>query len=138
VRTATILTLILLSTSPALRAEDHGSQNKEIFDWGTNRQTFDVKVSVRRAEGKFTISDRGLAWEQIQTSFPGTGIIPWQDITSWYCQGEGDLYILWRPRTPRPFPIGFKRDELVTVVNNYLVKYAPDSLDTSRGCAAIR
>ncbi len=128
----TLLSLVLLFLHLALAAQDHGSQSKEIFDWGANKQTFKVGLTIRHSEGQFTISERGLGWIQLYTNDRGTGVIPWQEVHSWYCQ-RGDLMILAQNRSVS-MPIGFSHADLVKVVN-VLTKYAPDAQDTSRACS---
>jgi len=131
-RSARVLTLVLVSVPAALWSQDHGSQYKDLISWGPNKETFKVTFPPRGAEGGFMVSELGFRWIRIGADDNGTGPIPWDDVRSWSC---------WRPMgvtiaTEHGEAImSLKRADLLKVVNQYLKKYAPAALDAAKGCS---
>jgi hypothetical protein len=133
-RVARVLTLVLLSVPAALRSQEHSSQFKDLISWGSNKETFKVTLTIRRAEGTFSVSEQGFRWMFIGGADTGTGPVPWEDVRSWSCGRPNGLTIT----TPNGGPgiaIGLKREDLLKVVNQYLKKYAPAALDAAKGCS---
>jgi len=61
-RTARVLTLVLLSVPAALWRQGHGNQYKDAISWGPNKETLKVTLTVRRTAGVFMASERGFRW----------------------------------------------------------------------------
>jgi len=131
VRAARVLMLTALSVPAALWSQDHGSQYKDLISWGPNKQTFQVTLTGRHAEGVFMASELGFRWFLVGGADTGTGPIPWGEISSWSC-GQPFGLTITAPHTSAQ--IGLKREDLLKVVNQYLKKYAPAALDADRGC----
>lgn len=131
-RIACVLILVLLSVPAAIWSQDHASQFKDLISWGPNKETFKVTLTIRSAPGLFMVSEQGFRWILIGSADTGTGPLPWEDIGSWSCGRPIGLTITTRHGI---MDIGFTREELLKVVNQYLRKYAPEALDAARGCS---
>lgn len=130
--TARVLALVLLSVPAAVWSQQHGSQYHDLISWGPYKETFKVILTIRRAPGVLTVSEQGFRWILIGGADTGTGPIPWEDISSWSCGRPIGLTIT----TPHVgTQIGLKREDLLKVVNQYLKKYAPATLDATKGCS---
>jgi len=127
-RAALVLALILLSVPAALWSQDHASQYKDVISWGPNKQTFQVTLTGRGAEGIFMVSEQGFRWFLVGGVETGTGPLPWGDIRTWSCSRQNVLML-------DNAVIGLKHEDLLKVVNQYLKKFAPAALDTAHGCA---
>ena len=127
-RAARVFLLVLLSLPGALWSQEHGDQYHDSISWGPNKETFRVTLTSRRAEGTFLVSESGFRWFLLGGVDTGTGPLPWQDIRTWSCARPGRLTI-------NGADINLKREDLLKVVNQYLKKFAPASIEPEKGCS---
>jgi hypothetical protein len=105
--------------------------------WGqAPKQTFNVEVNIAMSSlpGTFTVSEQGYDWAITgKSQYHSEGLTPWKELRHWSCNGEIYGFALTLHHQKGVSGFRFRHDDLVTVVNNYLKKYAGDKLD-GEGC----
>ncbi|MEO5922471.1 MAG: hypothetical protein ABIR70_01450 [Bryobacteraceae bacterium] len=129
---ARVLTVVLLAIPAALWGQEHANQFKDLISWGPSKQTFKVTLTIRHAEGSFSVSEQGFRWTVVGSADIGTGPIPWEDIRGWSCEAPTRLLIATPHGTA---DMDLKREELLKVVDQYLKKFVPAALDAAKGCS---
>jgi len=99
------------------------------------KETFKAQMSMAMSsfEVNFTVSEAGYSWAGTDGHYRN-GPIPWKDVRRWSCQGENSGFALTLHHQTGVDDFRFRHDDLVTIVNNYLMKYAGDKLDAKEGC----
>src|SRR5688572_27658957 len=103
-RIATTLGLLLLPL--AAWSQEQSSSGAGHFEgalsgaqWGSEKQTFDVRFGVRHVEATFTVASNGFGWHRAFTDSKAT-FNAWGDITAW-CSAPGTVLARTRQSPPR-------------------------------------
>ena|ERR1019366_5337697 len=99
-------------------------------------ETFKTQRSMGMGsfEATFTVSEGGYAWISTDGHWGTNKLTPWKDVRRWSCNGEIYGFALTLHQQTGVDDFRFRHADLVTVVNNYLKKYAGDKLDPKEGC----
>ncbi len=91
--------------------------------WGTDQQTFDVKMGTRRVDAAFTVATNGFGWRWSFTGGDET-FNRWTDITAW-CWAPGT--VSFRTQRNRPMAAyGLEPEVLATIVEAYFKQHASE------------
>jgi hypothetical protein len=95
------------------------------------KETFKTQVSMGMGsfEATFTVSESGYAWASTDGHWHSSGVVPWKDVRKWSCSGEVSGFALDVHRQTGVNTFRFRHDDLVTIVENYLKKYAGDKME---------
>lgn len=133
-RIATALAPILLlllpvsawSQAQAISESGHFEGWLSEAQWGADKLTFDVRFGIRHVEATFTVAANGFGWQQ---TFTGSKEVfnTWESVTAW-CSAPRT--VLFRSRQPPSAGLGvydLEPADLVTIVDEYFRKYAPEA-----------
>ena len=128
-RIALTIALIVLPLPAALSGQTQtGHFEGWLSDahWGADKQTFDVRFGVRKVEATFTVAKNGFGWQQAFTGVKET-FNSWESVTAW-CFAPGT--VLFRTQQDGSSRFGVyevKPEDLVTIVDGYFKRYAPQA-----------
>lgn len=140
-RIAMTIALFVLPLPTAIWGQTQTTTRTGHFDgwlsdahWGADKQTFDVRFGIRHVEATFTVAKNGFGWHQTFTNIKET-FNSWKAVTAWCFAPGALLFRTQQDPGPRLGVYELKPDDLVTIVDGYFKKYAPQAEWSAPGWA---
>jgi hypothetical protein len=128
-RIAATLALIVLLPLAAWGQSQPASATVHFEDWpasthwASDKQSFDVKMGVRRADATFTVATNGFGWHWSFTGGNET-FNRWADVTAW-CWAPGT--VSFRIQRNRPMAVySLEPEVLAAIVDGHFNKFAAE------------